>query len=194
MDVPTGRTLYHFAGWVTHRYVKDAESGLNGDTMGISDLFSASDVLLDLNAANKRHLLEVLSGEAGSRLARSGEEILDALAAREQLGSTALRDGVALPHAQLPGTFRPLMLFARLRRPIYFDETDDQPVDLVFLMLWPAEAAKGFLSAMGDVCRALREPNVLRRLRSAGTPEEVVQLLQQAQGSSEGASPVREEE
>ena len=73
----------------------------------------------------------------------------------------------------------PVVLFARLRRPIDFDARDDEPVDLVFLVLWPAAAGKGLLPAMSEICRALREPQSLRRLRLAETPEEVVQLVRQ---------------
>ena len=69
--------------------------------MAISDLLSAADVILDVSASNKRSLLEVLSAEAASRLGRSSQEILEALRDREQIGSTALGRGVALPHAEL---------------------------------------------------------------------------------------------
>lgn len=147
--------------------------------MAISDLLSAADVILDVSANNKRSLLETLSAEAASRLGCSSQEILEALRAREQIGSTALGRGVALPHAELSGTQPPVVLFTRLRRPIDFDARDDEPVDLVFLVLWPAGAAKGLLPAMSEICRALREPQSLRRLRLAETPEEVVQLVRQ---------------
>jgi nitrogen PTS system EIIA component len=147
--------------------------------MAISDLLSAADVILDVSASNKRSLLEVLSAEAASRLGRSSQEILEALRDREQIGSTALGRGVALPHAELSGTHPPIVLFTRLQRPIDFDARDDEPVDLVFLALWPAGAAKGLLPAMSEICRALREPQSLRRLRLAETPEEVVQLVRQ---------------
>ncbi|UEM03436.1 PTS sugar transporter subunit IIA [Skermanella rosea] len=146
--------------------------------MAISDLLSAADVFLDVSANNKRSLLETLSAEAASRLGCSSQEILEALRAREQIGSTALGRGVALPHAELSGT-QPVVLFTRLRRPIDFDARDDEPVDLVFLVLWPVGAAKGLLPAMSEICRALREPQSLRRLRLAETPEEVVQLVRQ---------------
>ena len=154
--------------------------------MAISDLLSAADVILDVSASNKRSLLEVLSAEAASRLGRSSQEILEALRDREQIGSTALGRGVALPHAELSGTHPPIVLFARLQRPIDFDARDDEPVDLVFLVLWPAGAAKGLLPAMSEICRALREPQSLRRLRLAETPEEVVQLVSQLTVPSPG--------
>lgn len=145
--------------------------------MGISDHFSDADVTLGVSARSKRNLLEVMAAEAAGRLGRSRQEILDALGAREELGSTALGKGVALPHAQLPGIVAPLVLFARLDRPIDFDARDAEPVDLVFLVLWPADDTKRLLSATSEICRVLRDPNLLRRLRVAKTRQDVVQLL-----------------
>ena len=142
--------------------------------MGITDHFSAADVILDLGATNKR---ACCSSWRPRRLAGSGarrREILEALQARERLGSTALGRGVALPHARLEGDAPPLILFARLRRPIDFEARDEEPVDLVILVLWPEASPEGFLPALSDICRSLREPQVLRRLRSARTPEEVL--------------------
>ena len=146
--------------------------------MRISKRLSADDVILDLSVANKKTLIETLAAEAARRLIQPVQDILDSLEAREQLGSTALSDGVALPHAQLESATSGLTLFARLRQPVYFDAADDEPVDLVFLMLWPAADPKGFLSSMAELCRALRSPRLLRRLRQAAHPDEVVQLLQ----------------
>lgn len=137
----------------------------------------ARDVLLDLAPQNKREVLEMLAGEAARRLARSEAEILGALRDREALGSTALGRGVALPHARLEGDSPPLMLFARLRHPVDYEARDEEPVDLVILVLWPEAEAEGFLPALSVTCRALREPQALRRLRAAGSAAEVAELL-----------------
>ena len=80
--------------------------------MAISDHLSAADVILDASAGNKRSLLEILATEAASRLGHSRQEILDALQAREELGSTALGKGVALPHAELRGGHIPRSCFS----------------------------------------------------------------------------------
>jgi len=161
--------------------------------MGFSDFFSAADVILDASPSNKASLLELLATEAAKRIGLSKQEILAALQAREQIGSTALGKGVALPHAELRGTDPPVILFTRLSRPIDFDARDDEPVDLVFLVLWPEAAGKGLLPAMSEICRALRDPQSLRRLRLAETPEDVVQLVRQSATSGAGRSATPEE-
>ncbi|MBW6401670.1 PTS sugar transporter subunit IIA [Roseomonas sp. HJA6] len=145
--------------------------------MGISDRISAADVILDLGAGNKRALLQDLAEQAAPRLGRPSGEILKALQDREALGSTGLGRGVALPHARLKGDAPPVLLFARLRKPIDYEARDEEPVDLVILVLWPEAEAEGFLPALSDTCRALREPQALRQLRHAESAEEVVSLL-----------------
>lgn len=145
--------------------------------MGIADHLSAADVILDLDAASKQDALRLLSAEAAGRLGRPGREVFDALAARERLGSTALGRGVALPHARLAGNPPPLALLARLRRPVDFEARDDEPVDLVILLLWPMSSSEGFLPALSGIVGALRDPQVPRRLRRARTPWEVAAFL-----------------
>ena len=145
--------------------------------MGITDHLSAADVILDLGATTKAAVLQRLAAEAADRLGRPEPEVLEALRARERLGSTALGRGVALPHARIAGNPRPVVLFARLHRPVEFDARDDQPVDLVILVLWPDASPEGFLPMLSETCRSLREPQTLRRLRAAAAADEVVALL-----------------
>ena len=156
--------------------------------MGLADHVSAADVMLGVSAKSKRTLLECMAAEAANRLGLSKQEIFEALQAREGLGSTALGKGVALPHAVLPGAVPPAILFARLRQPIDFDARDAEPVDLVFLVLWPAAATKGLLDALSEISRAVHDTHLLRRLRVAETPENVVQFLRQEGGRVTGQS------
>ena len=145
--------------------------------IGITEHLSASDVLLGLGATSKAAVLQDLAAEAARRLGRPEAEVLQALQARERLGSTALGRGVALPHARLEGEMRPVILFARLARPVEFDARDEEPVDLVILVLWPDAEPEGFLPMLAETCRALREPQTLRRLRAAATRQDVLALL-----------------
>lgn len=153
--------------------------------MGALDLLSAADVMLGLSVKNKPDLLEVLATQAAARTGNSKREIIDALNAREALGTTALGKGIGLPHAQLPGAVSPLVHFARLRRPIDFEAQDAEPVDLVFLVLWPAEDINGLLNATSEICRVLRDSDLLAQLRRAEAPEDVVRLLHHGEGADQ---------
>lgn len=153
--------------------------------MAITELFSATDVILDAAPGSKAALLDQLAAEAAGRSGRPAPEILDALQAREKIGSTALGRGVALPHTELADLTAPVVLFARLQRAVDFDARDDEPVDLVFLALWPASNRKGLLAAMAEICGALRDPQSLRRLRGAKTPEDAARIVLQAVAQDE---------
>lgn len=146
--------------------------------MGITDRISVDDVVLDLTVGDKHDALVRLAAMASRRLGRPEAEILDALQDRETLGSTALGRGVALPHARLDGDHPALLLFARLASPIDYEARDEEPVDLLILLLWPDAEPEGFLPALAEVCRTLRAPQRLRRLRGAATAVDVVALLQ----------------
>jgi PTS system nitrogen regulatory IIA component len=143
----------------------------------MSHRITAEDVVLDLGAGSKRALLQALAAEASRRLGRDEAEILAALTDREALGSTGLGRGIALPHARLPGDQPPLILFVRLQRPIDYEARDDEPVDLVILVLWPEAAAEGFLPALSETCRGLRDPQALRALRAVPSAEDAATLL-----------------
>lgn len=153
--------------------------------MTITDHFSASSVILDAAPGNKAALLDQLAAEAAARSGRPAPEILEALQAREKIGSTALGRGVALPHTELADLAAPVVLFARLQRAVDFDARDDEPVDLVFLALWPASNRKGLLASMAEICGALRDPQSLRRLRGAKTAADAAQIVIQAVAQDE---------
>lgn len=144
--------------------------------MRVADRLSSADIMLDVDLGNKPHLLETLANELAGRVGHAKEEILDALKSREALGSTALGRGVALPHARLPDV-PPTVLFVRLTAAIEFDAQDGAPVDLLFLILWPAADTKGLLDAMSEICRALRRQDLPRQLRAAPSAPDVIRIL-----------------
>jgi PTS system nitrogen regulatory IIA component len=148
--------------------------------MPIADLFPAAEGILSLTPANKTELLEMVSAAAAARAERSQEDVLDALQARERLGSTALGRGVAMPHTRMAGLSKPVAILARLTRPIEFDARDGEPVDLVFAVLWPEDASEGFLPALSNICRVLRDRQLPRQLRHARSADEALVMLRAA--------------
>ena len=140
--------------------------------MQIASFLTADRVLLDVRAAGKAPLLDELARRAAPACGVGAETIAAALAAREGLGSTGVGHGLALPHARIAGLGGPIGLFARLASPIAFEAIDAAPVDLVFLLLIPAEAGSTHLAALAAVSRRLREQGVAARLRAARGPAE----------------------
>jgi PTS system nitrogen regulatory IIA component len=141
--------------------------------MKISDLLSPTDVMLDVRATSKRALLQEFGAKAATNLGLPVDQVAPLLLKREDLGSTGIGKGVAIPHVRLPGVQRPYGLLARLRQPIEFDAIDGQAVDIVFVLLLPDNAESGQLGALALVARTLRPPENLARLRSAKTASEL---------------------
>jgi nitrogen PTS system EIIA component len=141
--------------------------------MKISDLLAPKDVLIDVRASNKRLLLQELSARAATSLGVPLDGIASYLLKREDLGSTGIGRGVAMPHARLPELQRPHGLLARLKQAIEFDSIDAAPVDIVFVLLLPAGAETEALGALALVARTLRSSENLARLRAAKTVAEL---------------------
>ena len=145
--------------------------------MKISDLLSPKDVMIDVRASNKRKLLQELAAKAASSLGLGVDQVAPDLLKREELGSTGVGGGVAIPHARLKDLQRPYGLFARLNQPIEFDAIDVQPVDLVFVLLLPAAEENGQLGALALVARTLRPREVRDRLRGAKNASELYSVI-----------------
>jgi PTS system nitrogen regulatory IIA component len=145
--------------------------------MKISDLLSPADVMLDVRAKDKSRLLRELSAQAAAEVGLDADEVSDEIAKREELGSTGVGNGVALPHARLRGLKAPFGLLARLHRAIDFAAIDDQPVDIVFLLLLPLTGDGAQLNALASVARVLRDAEALRRLRRASDGEALYRAI-----------------
>jgi nitrogen PTS system EIIA component len=145
--------------------------------MKISDFLDPAAVVADGAAADKQQLLTELAGKAASRIDVPAENILSEILKREELGSTGMGGGAAIPHARFHQVDKPFGMLARLRRPIDFDAVDGEPVDLVFLLLLPATPAGGQLGALAHIARKLRDPAVAAALRGARDGATMYQIL-----------------
>jgi PTS system nitrogen regulatory IIA component len=145
--------------------------------MKISDLLSQADVMFDVRATNKRLLLQELAAKAAASLGLNLEQIAPYLLKREELGSTGIGRGVAIPHARLPDLKRPFGTLAKLKQPMDFDAIDGQTVDIVFALLLPAAADSGQLGPLALVARTLRPPENLVRLRNAKNASELYSAI-----------------
>ena len=103
--------------------------------------------------------------------------IFDTLLERERLGTTGVGLGIAIPHGKMADLDRLYGVFARLKNPVDFDAVDDQPVDLIFLLLAPESAGADHLKALARVSRLLRDQSVCEKLRGSDTPAAIYALL-----------------
>ena len=139
--------------------------------MGLNDLLNPKGVIFNLKARCKREALQALAERAGAVVDRPSSDILAILLEREQLGSTGVGDGTAIPHGKIKDLNKITGLLAQLETPVNFDALDDQPVDLIFLLLAPENATAAHLKALARVSRLLRDPDARAALRGADSAE-----------------------
>jgi PTS system nitrogen regulatory IIA component len=147
--------------------------------MDLSDLISAEAVLPSLKVNSKKQALQAVAERAAALTGLEEREIFDTLVQREKLGSTGVGGGIAIPHGKPQKLGRMFGLFARLAKPIDFEALDDQPVDLIFLLLAPEGAGADHLKALARIARHLREPGVAAKLRSAADTTALYAVLTQ---------------
>jgi nitrogen PTS system EIIA component len=145
--------------------------------MEIADLITPRSVVAQLRATNKKQALQELAKRAAALTGIQERTIYDVLIERERLGSTGIGMGIGIPHGRLPGLDTLCGIFARLDRPVPFDAIDDQPVDLIFLLLAPEGAGADHLKALARVSRLLRDRNVCEKLRGTDNADALYALL-----------------
>lgn len=145
--------------------------------MEIADLLSPEAIIPALRVTSKKQALQELARRAADITRESEREIFQVLLERERLGTTGVGGGIAIPHGKLPGLKRLYGVFARLDRPIDFEAIDEQPVDLVFLLLAPGTAGADHLKALARVSRLLRDRAICEKLRGTDNADAIYALL-----------------
>lgn len=141
--------------------------------MELADILAKRAVLCCVGIKSKRQLFEDLAERAAEITGHDAGEIREAIANREALGSTGLGNGIAIPHGKIAGLRSVTALVARLDQPIDFDSVDDQPVDIVVMLLAPSGAGADHLKALSRVARLLRTEAVVEEMRAATDPAQL---------------------
>ena len=151
--------------------------------MELADLVSADAILSSVKETSKKQVLQEIAHKASDLHGLHCGTIVNGLVAREKLGSTAMGNGVAIPHTRLEGLDRIIGVFARLNTPVDFEAADSQGVDLVFALLAPEAADANHLRALAKVSRTMRDPSIREKLRASGNAEELHALMSELQTS-----------
>ncbi len=151
--------------------------------MEISDLLTTESVVPNLRVTSKKQALQELAKRASEISGMHERAIFDVLLERERLGTTGVGNGIAIPHGKLPNLDKLYGLFARLENPIDFDSIDEQPVDLIFLLLATESAGADHLKALARVSRLLRDKNGCEKLRGTDSAEALYAVLTESAAS-----------
>ncbi len=145
--------------------------------MNLASFLSPNRTLCNVSCSSKKRALEmVASCAAGDLLNTKSETIFTHLFDRERLGSTGFGNGIAIPHCRIEGIDSVVGLLITLANPIPFDAPDDQPVDLIFALLAPTEAAEAHLQTLSTVAERLSNPVYVSELRSANSSSSLYDL------------------
>lgn len=145
--------------------------------MNLSELIAPEAIIPALKANSKKQVLQVLAEKAAKLTGLNESTIFDTVLQREKLGSTGLGGGIAIPHGKLPDINRITGIFARLESPVDFEALDDEPIDLVFLLLAPENAGADHLKALSQIARVLRHADVVQKLRNTHDAHALYALL-----------------
>ncbi len=145
--------------------------------MEFADFMTPECVVASLRATSKKQALQELAKKAAEISAADERQILEVVMERERLGTTGVGSGIAIPHGKLGGLKRLFGVFARLEKPVDFESIDEQPVDLIFLLLAPEGAGADHLKALARVSRLLRDRRVCEKLRGSDRADALFALL-----------------
>ena len=145
--------------------------------MELSSILKVEAVKTISTATSKKRLLQEVSDIASAAYGLKAGEVCNALQERESLGPTGVGQGIALPHARLPGLEQVHGTFVRIEKALDFESVDRQPVDLIFALLAPLDAGVDHLKALAMVSRTMRDSGLCAKLRANSDPATLHTLL-----------------
>jgi PTS system nitrogen regulatory IIA component len=151
--------------------------------MALNDLVDVPAIMPALKANSKKQVLQLLAERASAISGIPERDIFETILQREKLGSTGVGNGIAIPHGKLAGVKGITGVFARLETPVDFEALDDQPVDLVFLLLAPEGAGADHLKALSRIARVLRDTDTVNKIRGTRDAQAIHALLSETPAS-----------
>lgn len=145
--------------------------------MNLASLLLPEAVLPRISARDKKQVLKQLAAEASRVTGLSEREVFSVLQARENLGCTGMGGGVSIPHGRFEGLKAIHAIFATLDDPIEFGAADGRPVDIICLLLTPAEANTEHLKALAVISRLLRDKALCATIRDTSDAKTLHALI-----------------
>lgn len=148
--------------------------------MDVDCLIREDAIIAFLKASSKKQILQEMAQKAAALTGLEEREILDTIMERERLGTTGIGNGIAIPHGKLASLDHVVGVFGRLSKPVNFDALDEEPVDLVFLLLAPTGSGADHLKALSRVARLLRNSTTVAALRHSRDASAIFAVMRQA--------------
>ena len=148
--------------------------------MSILDYIAADQIMVGVAGSSKKQLIEQLAERAAELTGLCQRNLFEIVMRRERLGSTAIGNGIAIPHAVHQDLTRTVGIIAVLTSPVDFDAQDRKPVDIVCLVIGPQHADNDHLKCLSSLAKSLREVAICDQIRAAKTPNELIRHLGKA--------------
>ncbi|MEM7465250.1 MAG: PTS sugar transporter subunit IIA [Pseudomonadota bacterium] len=146
--------------------------------MNLADILTPSRVALDVVSASKKAALEQLARGASHGVPElTPAQAFDSLVERERLGSTALGQGIAIPHGRITHLKSMVGAFMRVDSGVEFDSIDGEPVDLFFALFVPANTNEKHLETLSHLAALFSDLELVSQLRKEGSAEKIHALL-----------------
>jgi PTS system nitrogen regulatory IIA component len=144
----------------------------------LTNLFTPDCIALDISANNRADAFAAAGALFAKQTGIDADSVVEFLNARENLGSTALGAGVAIPHGRVKGLKQPSAAFMRLQNPIEFSAPDSEPVSILIFLLVPEKATQQHLEILSSIAQMLSDTDTRQTLLTATDPIKVCELLQ----------------
>jgi PTS system nitrogen regulatory IIA component len=144
----------------------------------LTDLFTLDRIALDNPSSSRAEAFAAAGSLFAKQAGIEAGAVVGFLNAREDLGSTALGAGVAIPHGRVKGLKQPIAAFIKLRKPIDFAAPDGEAVSILIFLLVPEKATQQHLEILSSIAQLLSDPEARKSLTLENNPEQVCHLLQ----------------
>ena len=146
-------------------------------TSSISNILTPARTQMGAQCSSKKKLIQHISQFLASNIKDAqADDIYERLIAREKLGSTGIGEGIAIPHSRLEECEGTIGALFTLEEPIDYDSIDRKPVDIVFVLLVPAEATEQHLQTLSMLAEKFSQETFRDQLRNAKNHEELYQI------------------
>ena len=163
--------------------------------MKIKDILAPESMIMALKATNKEDAIKEMADlEVKTDIVNDEDEFIKSIWARENESTTGIGEGIAMPHARNKTINKARVLFAKSEKGIDYNSLDGQPVHLFFMITAPDGADNTHLEALAKLSGLLIDPDLVNALKKAQTPEEVIQLFEDAEKQKDAAKQAEKEQ
>lgn len=149
--------------------------------MRIANLLSEEMILSELKGKDRDEVLrEMVNFLKEKKKVSNAPELLEKLIQRENLGSTAIGDGIAIPHCKMAELRQPILLLAISKKGVAFGSADGKPTSIFFMLVSPQDNPSLNLQILASIAQLIRQtPSLPKKIMAAKTPQRILEIIRE---------------